>query len=57
MHTSKMHAVILPRGKLNLKLNRTGGPTHWRRKNSTRSIRPQKGTDLLQGYDGPTTSN
>jgi len=46
MHTSKMHTVIQSR----MKLNRTGGSTHWRRKYKTRSIRSTKSDRL-------TTSN
>ena len=50
-HTS-IH-FILPR----LKLNRTGGSTHWRKENKTWSIRSTRVTDSLQGYGEATTSN
>jgi len=53
--SAQQHApihFILPR----LKLNRTGGSTHW---GSTKHVRyeAQKATDSLQGYDAATTSN
>jgi len=54
--SAQQHAsihFILPR----LKLNRTGGSTHWRRENKTRLVRSTKSDDSLQGYDAATTSN
>ena len=56
--SAQQHApihFILPR----LKLNRTGGSTHWRMKYSTKHVRyeAQKATDSLKGYNAATTSN
>jgi len=56
--SAQQHApihFILPR----LKLNRTGGSTHWRRKHSTKHDRyeAQKATNSLEGCDAATTSN
>jgi len=55
--SAQQHIPIIHYILPHLKLNRTGGSTHWRRSTKHDQNEAQKSTDSQQGYDAATTSN